>query len=186
MNIHDANNLLLKSREILDSLDIPFFLTYGTCLGIYRDKTLLPYDKDIDVGVLAENLMPKIDDLALAFGMIGYRAIIKNAEFHQGVSLSAFAPCGLHIDIAGFIKAGNDRYTPSTRHDFCLVYPAEMLEQRESVFYLDWHWYVPYPVEGYLAYQYGDSWITPDMEWKEKKSRARVVGYYHKINGGSK
>jgi hypothetical protein len=36
----------------MDGLQVPFFLIKGTLLGIYRDGEQLPYDKDIDLGLL--------------------------------------------------------------------------------------------------------------------------------------
>jgi hypothetical protein len=32
---------------------VPFFLAYGTFLGVYRDKNFLPGDDDIDLGVIS-------------------------------------------------------------------------------------------------------------------------------------
>lgn len=51
MLIQDACEVLLELQSLLDQHAIPFFLTYGTLLGIYRDSELLPHDKDLDVGL---------------------------------------------------------------------------------------------------------------------------------------
>ena len=51
MLVQDASNVLLDLHSLLLEHSIPFFLAYGTLLGVYRDSELLPHDKDLDVGL---------------------------------------------------------------------------------------------------------------------------------------
>jgi len=51
MKVDDAGSVLLELKQFLDAKGIPFFLAYGTLLGIYRDGDLLPFDKDMDLGI---------------------------------------------------------------------------------------------------------------------------------------
>ena len=51
MAVQDASGVLLELHTLLQENGIPFFLAYGTLLGIYRDGELLPHDKDLDVGL---------------------------------------------------------------------------------------------------------------------------------------
>ena len=51
MKVDDAGSVLIELKRFLDEKDIPFFLAYGTLLGIYRDGDLLPFDKDMDLGI---------------------------------------------------------------------------------------------------------------------------------------
>ena len=45
--------LLLKDlKKICDSVQIDFFLLYGTMLGAYRHNGFIPWDDDIDVGMM--------------------------------------------------------------------------------------------------------------------------------------
>lgn len=54
------NKLAIKDlkliKRILDKLKVPFFLNFGTLLGIYRDGKILPDDKDIDIGILGQEM----------------------------------------------------------------------------------------------------------------------------------
>lgn len=43
--------MLLDLKEILDDMDIPFWLHSGVLLGYYRDRDLIPHDPDLDIGV---------------------------------------------------------------------------------------------------------------------------------------
>jgi len=42
---------LLLIKKLFKKYEIPFFLSYGTCLGAYRDGDFLPDDDDIDLVV---------------------------------------------------------------------------------------------------------------------------------------
>ena len=50
-----ARKDLLNLKKALDKADISFFLMFGTLLGAVRDKDLISYDKDIDLGILYED-----------------------------------------------------------------------------------------------------------------------------------
>ena len=43
--------------QLLNSLDIPWFLTYGTLLGWYRSKAMIAHDHDIDIAIVKEEDM---------------------------------------------------------------------------------------------------------------------------------
>ena len=46
---------LLKVKKALDEAGVRFFLIFGTLLGAIRDKDLILWDKDIDLGIFYED-----------------------------------------------------------------------------------------------------------------------------------
>jgi len=44
-------DILIKGTNILKKLNIPYTMTFGTLLGMYRDGHLIPHDSDLDLGV---------------------------------------------------------------------------------------------------------------------------------------
>lgn len=68
MNTNEENEeltyLIKTSHEILDKLNIPHFLCYGSLWGALRYKKPLPWDYDYDMGILYEDML-KIDEKAL-------------------------------------------------------------------------------------------------------------------------
>ena len=49
-----VNSEFLKFKIIMDGLKVDFFLMGGTLLGLYRDKSLIKHDNDIDIGLMED------------------------------------------------------------------------------------------------------------------------------------
>lgn len=52
-----------KTIEILTKLNIEYFITYGTLLGYTRNKSLIPYDNDIDIAIKVGSNIKSIQDI---------------------------------------------------------------------------------------------------------------------------
>jgi hypothetical protein len=57
--------LLKKVNEVMLAHSLPYFLDHGTLLGIIRDKSLLPWDNDIDLAIPASEVSRIHDILSL-------------------------------------------------------------------------------------------------------------------------
>ena len=51
---------LVDSVKILEDIQQNYWVCHGTLLGIIRDKNLIPWDNDIDLGVWKKNLKKNI------------------------------------------------------------------------------------------------------------------------------
>lgn len=60
--------MLKKTKDCLDNAGITFYLTGGSCIGVLRHKGFIPWDDDIDIGImrrdfdLAEKALAELDD----------------------------------------------------------------------------------------------------------------------------
>ena len=50
MEMSAAENVLKEAKAVLDEFGIVFFLRHGTCLGAVRDRALIGWDDDLDIG----------------------------------------------------------------------------------------------------------------------------------------
>ena len=116
-------------------LDIPYFLSYGTCLGLYRDGAYIPTDNDLDFSMVYSQ--EGFDGLAKHIQDFGFLPDIGN-EWE-----------GVHFWKYGILA------------DFHWVYAESYYAQHEQITYRGYKYHVPSPVEGYLAWLYGEDWRTP-------------------------
>jgi len=58
---------LIQFKKLMDEVNEVFFLTAGVCLGVVRDKALIEHDKDIDIGVLGEESLYRIEKKLSAY-----------------------------------------------------------------------------------------------------------------------
>lgn len=84
--------LLSKLKKICDDNDIRIWLNYGTLLGAVRHKGFIPWDDDIDVGIMRTDLNK-------------LRTIIKNYpeyELAEGYYISSTVGCFTRFIVQGF------------------------------------------------------------------------------------
>ncbi|KPI90828.1 hypothetical protein ABL78_0061 [Leptomonas seymouri] len=123
---------LLSLREVLDEQRVAFFLACGTALGARRNGCFIPYDEDIDVGILYTDLctcspgnasessaphpFPPASDLQRCQGRL-FELI------HALASASMF----LVFDVCGAVEKGLElrvlHIPTNTRIDINLYYP---------------------------------------------------------------
>jgi phosphorylcholine metabolism protein LicD len=152
-----ATQNLKDFKEILDELEITFWLDGGTLLGAYRDKDFCLNDEDdIDLSTW-ENYLPM------------KQGIIKKA-LEKGFSLLheweleiCVGKGGARIDLYFNCKNGLEAYTHINsgvvRSKF-MVIPVKDYEVLEPIVFKDMNLLAPSPVEDFLALKYGD-WKTP-------------------------
>jgi hypothetical protein len=180
MIVVNAERTLVEVRRVLDSCGVPFFLILGTCLGVVRDGRLIGFDTDVDIGCLIEDIRNEAERVVVEFAAAGFEAhIVSNPlTFPRAVVVKRD---GIKVDIAGFLKHDGERYCPSSFLDYCLVYPAALVEETETVDYLGCTWRVPSPVQEYLARHYGPGWVNPDPKYRPIQGKARVYGYLKRV-----
>lgn len=64
----NGEKVLLQAKKALDSINLNYWLDFGTLLGAYRDNALLPNDLDIDLGVFLKDYSPSIDSAMRKYG----------------------------------------------------------------------------------------------------------------------
>lgn len=190
--------VLLEAKKALDTIDLRFWLDFGTLLGVYRDGKLLSKDLDIDLGVFLKDYSPKIEE---AMQRQGFKLIseyeIDNKEygFEQTYELM-----GVTVDLF-YYSYDNDKMWS---HLF-VNYPN--LTNEESVFikggllpieqyfpkcnfteikFLNNLFVIPKNSDEYLSFHYGEDYKIPrkwnywDLENDNKNARFlyNKVGIY--------
>ena len=160
--VNKLNNTLIKGTDILEKLEIPFFLVGGTLLGIVREQSLLAHDGDVDVAVLVEDLT---DEVVEKIKAVPEFENISECKEKYGEINFAFER---HFDIFPLYKRGKYRYYNAIG-DECLVWPSHLFDdKRRKVEYMGRKFTIPQPPEQFLKTMYGN-WKGEDKEfnWRQ-------------------
>jgi len=143
-----ADTILDEVKEVCDGLGLEFYLIAGTCLGFYRDGCHIPWTTDIDIGVVAS---------------AEQYTELKNELITQGYSCADLGSRGFgHARKEGVLldvhrlNAGSPY--PAMDPRFFVSFGIITYKERE--------YKIPYPVEEYLEYCYGENWRAPDPSWQ--------------------
>lgn len=165
LNSAEAEQLLWQVLASLAKAGIHAFATSGVLLGLVREGRLLPFDKDLDIG-LPFNELDAAKALLLQQGWLlapapkGLQTPLMLVHPQKGISLDL---CGFRVEpetgqtISGFwvrdIPAEWQRVT---------VFPTLHLIKKTSPCGPVWHLREP---EGLLAAFYGPEWRIPDPDF---------------------
>tara|TARA_B100001105_G_scaffold88120_1_gene69907 strand:+ start:1076 stop:1951 length:876 start_codon:yes stop_codon:yes gene_type:complete len=156
MNIHNAEKVLLEIKELMDELNVIFFLRHGTCLGAVRDGELIKWDDDLDIGsIIGMNGLGKksIYETVDKFRLAGFEVEVGESPGHIGVTLWKF---GITIDWSCYrIIQGSIYQYPASK------IPAKLHDDLKPISFLGTTFLVPNPPEEYFLLKYGSEWQTP-------------------------
>ena len=156
-----AKEMLREAKQIMDQLEVVFFLRQGTCLGAVRDNELIPWDDDLDLGsVIGLHGLSEgsIERVAAAFRDIGYGVTVENLDHYIYVTLSKSS---MRMDWACYrIIDDSIFHYPGIR------LPIRLFTELKEIEFIGEKFLVPNPPEEYLRIKYGPSWMTPKRrEW---------------------
>jgi len=156
-----AKEMLREAKQIMDQLEVVFFLRQGTCLGVVRDNELIPWDDDLDLGsVIGLNGLNEgsIDRVASAFRDVGYGVTVENLDHYIYVTLSKSS---MRMDWACYRVIDEHIF-----HYPGIRLPIRLFTDLKEIEFIGEKFLVPNPPEEYLHIKYGPSWMTPKRrEW---------------------
>jgi len=173
-----AIEIIKEFKSILDEMEIPHFLIYGTALGAYRDHDFAPKDTDIDIGVMHEDLIPKARKLMLMFREKGWLACGFSYPYSCLRAINVWK-YGTLIDIRNFERHEDKVFlqrVDHNRYDIANVYSGSLFDNMQEIDFQGMKFKIPSPVEQYLEENYGKNWRTPDPECH--RSWAGVEGWW--------
>ena len=132
-------NVLVTSlrdlKEIFDSNGIQCWLIYGALLGYIRDKEMIPWDNDIDIGIW-ESSLKRIEKNKSSFKAKGFKIY-----FTESMHVT-FSRGDIYIS-AMVYKKGNDKayrssFTMIRGMDLSVKYAKNLTEITRALKYLRW------------------------------------------------
>jgi len=182
-----AKRMLRRVCGILDKNNIPYVLEGGTLLGIVRENRLLPWDNDLDITIIEQD-MNRVLNLRWSFWWAGYKlrlrkSIEKMPHFSIGSvrlikvkTKKYFLASGIGImDIFVKKKIEDKYYWLVGKRDHVLKsVPSHFYENLTRYNFEGYDYSVPADYEDYLTYRYGD-WQKTLKDYDYKKDDNSIV-----------
>lgn len=192
INQNEESGLIQFLNDICEQLrkmNAVYWLEGGTLLGAIRDKKLIPWDHDLDLGLLYESenktknlikfLKKKYRIRVLKFPQyediwqLGEVRLIK--VYKRKYLKSKFDPC---LDIFFYYKSELKnigavyKYVVWNRNAY---HPSEFLEKFQNTKLGDYYFPVPFLYEKFLEAKYGSDWKIPKKKWNVSLDDGSVI-----------
>tara|TARA_B100000029_G_scaffold287928_1_gene281724 strand:- start:78 stop:701 length:624 start_codon:yes stop_codon:yes gene_type:complete len=170
-------NEFLKICDILDQLNIEYFLQTGILLGAIREQNFVKWDWGVDISVFSDELVNKIGFLEEKLIKAGFKILSVNKKKDD---LKIFFRGKYPPEVTGYTVFGwsyskiKDVYW---RTDYSV--PSKFLDNFSKVELFGRKFNCPNPPEEYLTFAYGD-WKKPLRSSDKNLYNAGI--YYKKRN----
>jgi len=171
MDKEKVKKMLFKVADVIENNNLMFFLTDGSCLGAYREHGFIDTDTDVDLRMLAEDLVPNFKSLISEFALAGLRT----QEGACGLNFLNIMTLWLdseHLEITSLFLIDGERWSLGRKG---LVYPSYLFENPEQIEFLGRRFYVPTPVTEYLERTYGPDYMTPIVDFTRPPGALRHI-----------
>ncbi len=157
---------LLKLVKVFEQKKINYYVADGTLLGIYRDKTLIKHDNDIDFYLIDESEMWRIMEIMLGLEfkigrMMSYQKKLTQLTFYNSEKII--------IDFCLWQKKNNDEsqmiFIAPEIFPRKLTLPSELfMEQNQTIWFQGINIKSFSNIEKFLRVSYGHKWNVPEKE----------------------
>jgi len=166
---NEYKKIIIKTKEVLDKLNIPFFLTSGTLLGYFREGKFLDHDYDVDIGIYAENYTPEIKKMMAEAGFDNYRNL---GNPKNGYEMSFYLKNSILGKLAKIdIFLHYEEYINNKKYIYWTSYEVPLLQKKlkyripyftiKEVDFYGIKVNVPSDTLNYIESHYGLDWKTP-------------------------
>ncbi len=161
LNLSDSISTLNKVANILEDMDIKYWIDSGTLLGAYRDKSFNLYDHDIDIRTKVSGLSDdKLGDFVRKLWMEGFRDIEGLKPYRAQVLFCD----DLHVVVDLKFCHEDSEYTwyycwrEPEPQAILHVFPNKYFLTLGEIELHGRKYPCPMPVEEYIEHHYGKDW----------------------------
>lgn len=167
-----GKEVLQIAKIILDNLEVRFWLSSGTCLGWFRQCSVISHGKDMDIGMWIKDYNKQLID---EFQNNGLYLEHLFGRVEDSFQMSFKTIDDIKLDIFFFYEEGTYMWNGGTQaktgKKFKYIFPNFSLCWTE---FLGMKVRIPCETISYIEANYGKSWAEPIKRWDWKKSPSNV------------
>ena len=176
---------LIQADKALRSVNSFVFLNFGTLLGAYRDKGFIPYDCDLDAGILAKNIPENMPEILQKHGFKHVKQfylketgkIVEDVYNYKGVQIDFFIYFEKDDELYCYLGRRHETKTPEKANAED-GFPSRLSWGGNAGFseseFLGHRFFIPANAAQWLEDVYGASYMTPIKRWSEFKQKTRI------------
>lgn len=165
---------MAKCCKIIEQLDIPYRITDGTVLGLYRQGDFIAHDNDIDVDILDCDNADILQEAMLENGLRLGRKVIYRHRIQQLVYFDANEAI---FDIVFWYSEGSRIYNYSEK-GYVRIQDKRFFENVDYFEYKGKQYPIPSNIEEWLVMRFGADWKIPKTykdDWKKECGDIRTL-----------
>lgn len=158
---------LVSIKDILTELDLRYFLTDGTLLGLIRDSNFIDFDEDTDIGVFFEDFTDeKLNRFTKAMADKGFVDLIEFGDYVNNFQMS-FKRNGVKTDIFFYRPFEDKMIFHAFRGSEVITYfyRKELVEDLMQIGFIGNSFHIPANYQEFLIAKYGQNWRVEDRSW---------------------
>lgn len=188
-NIAIHSNGIKKIEMLSKHISTMIFVDYGTLLGVIRDKKIIEWDDDIDLGIIINDLFTwnNLEEIMYSFGFKKKHEFVYNNEITEQnyekdyVSMDFFRHYEANAYSISYVydRNKNKKYPAGNLWDV-MEFKTPSINGISYVTINGAKIPVPDNAEEYLSFVYGKDWRIPNPNWHTGDGPAtkRLVGEY--------
>lgn len=168
INKDDALKNLAEARDILDKLNIRYWLTDGTLLGFYRNGDFIDHDEDLDMGA---DIASYNERMILDFTDSGWKLANIYGKRECGLEIS-FKKRKIKLDIFFFYTEDRKMWHGAWRkHQENGITKRNLIKYSyypfgiKTAIFKGETFNIPEDPEKFVVTKYGKNWRTPVKQW---------------------
>lgn len=170
------NEGLVLIKNILDKIEVKYYLSSGTLLGAVRDNDFIPWDWDVQMYLIKENAYPKRYQISESL-INGSFEIYKFNDSEDSLKWDLRRK-GIKFELTAWYLEGKWRY----RKNKDMRVPSYLFEGKYKINFKGIDYKTLNPPEDYLQFCY-DDWRTPKRTSnKEIYSNSNHLRKYTNMN----
>jgi len=151
--LEQRNKGLIEIKEILEKINLSFFLVGGVLLGAVRDKNFIKWDWDVEISVFSEVALKHLSEIVNLSNASGFKTTIVNSS-RENLKVKLIKYDNKY-SIEGLYKKKQYRLRKNYK------YPESFFTNLASINFLGENYLVPSPTSDFLTFVYGADWRTP-------------------------
>lgn len=164
----NADIEMYQGCQLLDNAGVPYRLTDGTILGLYRDGKFIAHDNDIDVDVFDVE-RKQVDSIIKFFLTEGFK--VGRLAYFKGVmhQVIFYNEREVLFDIL-FWYRDEDEYINNSERGYVRKQSARYFNRLDKISFQGINYNTPPYLDEWLEMRYGKDWKTPKTykgDWKD-------------------